>query len=128
PDTGRRRRPGVPTPPAAALPHYMSVVAVPLAITAIAVLQRELLDAPAANRLAHVQIAFRVDGHHVQEREVAGHVPGPAEAVEERTRRSGEGGRMIESPQDLVAAVGHVHEGLPRLCREIDVPRRTSRP
>ena len=91
----------------------MSVVAVPaLTVTAIAAGQRELLDPPAANRLPCVKIASGVDGHHVQERKVAGHVPGPAEAVEDRIRRSAEGGRVIEGPHDLVAAVGHVHEDL----------------
>src|SRR5439155_13899719 len=61
----------------------------------------ELLDAPAADGLADVQVAARVDGHHVQEGELPCHVPGPAEPAEDRLlpeqRRA-----VVEDPHDLV--------------------------
>src|SRR5215472_14990758 len=83
----------------------------------------EPLDSTTAHRLPDVYVALRVDRHHVQEREVAGHVPGTTEPGQDRSRRRqagirrnvagpGESGGVVEDPHDLVAAVGLVHEGL----------------
>jgi hypothetical protein len=80
-------------------------------------LAHEFLDAPTTDRLSRVEIALRVNGHHVQEGEIPGHVSGTAEPGEDRV------GYVIEDPHDLVAAVGDVHELLAIVRRKVDVPR-----
>src|SRR5437773_3541896 len=109
----------VAVPPAPVRAAAFTTVSVTIAIGAAV---DEFLDATAADRFARVQIAFRVDGHHVQEGEVSGHVPGPPEPIEDRVRRPEERGPVVEDPHDLVSAVGLVHESLLPVGREIDVP------
>src|SRR5262249_50257815 len=85
-------------------------------------LQFELLNAPPADGLADVEVTLRIDGHHVQERELTGHVPGPAKTGQDFA------GRVIEDPHQLVAAIGVVHELLRPIRPAIDVPRVSCRP
>src|SRR5438270_8811853 len=98
-----------------------------LAVVSVSGAVDEFLDAPAAYGLAHVQVAFGVDGHHVQECELSRHVARPPEAVEDCVRRPEQRGPVVEDPHDLVAAIGLVSEGLLPVGREIDVPRRAGR-
>src|SRR5207302_10551240 len=98
-----------------------------LAVVSVSGAVDKFLDAPAAYGLAHVQVAFGVDGHHVQECELSRHVARPPEAVEDCVRRPEQRGPVVEDPHDLVAAIGLVHDGLLPVGREIDVPRRAGR-
>src|SRR5258708_23607700 len=83
---------------------------------------REFRDRPTADGLAHEEITPRGDGHHMQERELAGPMAGTTEPAEDRL------GCVVEDPHDLVATVGLVHERLLSIGREIDVPRRPRPP
>src|SRR5438874_381437 len=99
----------------------------------------ELLDAPAIDRLAREEIALGVERDRVEEDEVACHVAGAAEAGEDRARPRaalhqcagrtliGKRERVVELPDDLVAAVDLEDEGLILVDGEIEVPSRSGR-
>src|SRR5262245_47711865 len=80
-------------------------------------LRHEPLNAAATDRLADVEIALRVRGHGVREREVARLMTGSAESPQNRAQDA------VEDPQNLVAAVCAVDVLLTLVGREVDVPR-----
>ena len=86
-----------------------------MVVVAVAIPFHELLNAPPADGLADVEVALRIDRHHVQERELSGHVPGPAET------RQDVAGRVIEDP---ITSLRHrVVQNFRPIRREINVPR-----
>ena len=78
----------------------------------------ELLDPSPAHRLADEEIALGVHGDRMQEGELAGHVTEPAET------RQRPPALAIESPNDLIQAVGDVEVFLGRVQGEKEPPGR----
>src|SRR5262249_55172490 len=85
----------------------------------------DFLDAVAADSLAYVDVALRINRHHVQEGERPWIVSRAAESGEDRLGiRPRQRAGAIEGPQNLIAAVRDEREGLRRVFREVDVPCR----
>src|SRR6266513_3553199 len=101
-------------------PHLTSVVAIVVASTpaVVALDPRELLNAPAVDRLAGVEVALRVERDAVQERELACLEPGRAEPGEDRAQHA------AHDVHDLVSSVDLEHEILRIVVGEREVPRR----
>src|SRR5690349_9031522 len=81
----------------------------------------ELLDPAAVDRLAGVQVALRVTRDRVQEGELSRLPARLPELVEDRADDA------VHLQHLLVAAVGLVHDRLPRIVREVEIPRRAGR-
>src|SRR5882724_3093158 len=82
----------------------------------------ELLRAATADGLTRVHVALGVDGHRVEQRELARLVAGTSEAAEDPVA-----GESVEDPERTVSDVVHVHVFLNAVDREVEVVRRSDR-
>src|SRR6266487_6344630 len=89
-----------------------------LYLTSVVAAPRELLNAPAVDRLAGIEVALRVEHDAVQESELARLESRRAEPGEDRAHRA------VHDVQDLVSSVDLEHEPLHMVVGEREVPRR----